>query len=200
MSSGRKSALPFVVGGVAIAGTLAAHFIDYFIFAPDPQHRALLLHATGHGYLGHLIPLTVLGGVLAVAATVWLGSARARGANDERPRIIPTGAVLAAAQVTGFAMLEIGERLVSGAGFERAWPHLFALGILVQIAVAVAGALVLVLLDRGAEKVTAALLRRRVSPRHRGIRLRNSGRAVISRFVEPSITGRGPPFATAPTP
>lgn len=200
MSAGRKSLLPFVLGGVAVVGTLAAHFVDYYIFAPDPQHRAALLHATGHSYLSHLIPLAVLSGVLAAATTIWRASARARDLSDERPRFLPCATVLAAAQVCGFALLEIGERLFSGAGFELAWPQLFAIGILVQIVVAVAGAILFILLDRGAQKV-AALLQRNVSLRRpSSISTNNAGDAIVRRFNETAITSRGPPFALALTP
>jgi hypothetical protein len=200
VGSGRKSVLPFVLGGVAMAGTLAAHFVDYYLFAPDPQHRAALLHATGHGYLAHLVPLAVLWGLLAAATTIWGGSTRARGERDQQPRFVPTATVLALAQVAGFALLEIGERVVSGAGFEHAWPQLFALGIFVQTVVAIAGAIILILLDRGAEKVAALLQRLRASQRCGAIQTRSTGRRLIPRLIETSITGRGPPFAVAHTP
>jgi hypothetical protein len=179
---------------------LAAHFVDYFIFVPDPQHRAALLEATGHSYLAHLAPLAVLWGLLAAATTIWRGSARARGSTHAPMNFRSCAAVLAVAQVSGFVLLEIGERLVSGAGFEHAWPQLFAVGIIVQVAVAVAGAVVLVLLDRGAEIVASAFRQRRNPSRRSTVQTCGTGRVIAGLLAETSISSRGPPIAVALTP
>jgi hypothetical protein len=52
-----------------VAATVSAHALAYLIEVPDPQARAALLSATGHGY-GDWIPLTLA--VLGAAALVGL--------------------------------------------------------------------------------------------------------------------------------
>lgn len=139
---------------VAAAGIVIAHAADYALAFPDPTRRGHALSASGHGYWPAAVALAVVCGAAAVALAV------RRGWRSEGPRVsLPaTAARLAVGQVLLFTVLETVERLAVGAH-----PLLFlssgafALGVVLQVAVAVAAVLLLRGVEVGARRVAAAL-------------------------------------------
>ncbi|HEY5905089.1 MAG TPA: hypothetical protein VIX39_04710, partial [Actinomycetota bacterium] len=117
-----------------------------------------LLHATGHGYLPYATQVALLAGAIGLVA-LFLARFSHR---ESRGSFVFDAAILAAVQSITFVALEVGERLASGASLhDLAQGNLLALGISVQVAMAVVGALVLRATDRFAEEADA---RSRVVP------------------------------------
>lgn len=147
----------------AFVGLIVGHLLSYFIAIPNAARRGVVLAETGHAYLHLAGDIAV---VLAFAAVV-TGALRAvadRGATD-----LPSGLRFAwrlgALQAGAFVAMEVGERLVSGAGLEELFAdHLFGTGIAVQLVIAALGTLLLRWLGRVAVRIAAVLAR---SPRRR---------------------------------
>lgn len=142
--------------GFAAAGLLTGHAISYLLAVPDPHHRDLLLDRTGHAYLpaaGQVAIVLALAGVAVVVARAWAG--RRIGSTD---RLAPLAAMLVGVQVGAFVGQELLERLVAGASFgDLVHDHVLPTGIGVQVAVALAGALLLRWLARTSVRAVAAL-------------------------------------------
>jgi hypothetical protein len=143
----------------AVTGVVAAHAADYALSLPDPARRSHELAATGHGYW----PVAVALAVVASVGTVLLSVRRGL---DLGVAVVParlTVGTLAGAQVALFLVVECVERLGVGVDprpFLRS-PQL-ALGVVLQVAVAVAAVAVLRLVERGARTVAGILRRARV--------------------------------------
>jgi hypothetical protein len=124
--------------GVAAGGVLLGHWLTYQVVAPHALARQALLARTGHAYLGlaNDIGLAV---ALAGLAAVFLSRLTRR---DSAPAsTIRWCARLAAFQVGAFASMELVERLGGGAPL-RGVLHdgLLPLGLMIQVGVALAGA------------------------------------------------------------
>jgi hypothetical protein len=154
------------LAGVAGAGVMVGHWLAYTAALPSGHLRAEVLAETGHGYW----PLAVKAGLtVAIAAVAALVLRLAAGAPDEgRGRFglfRSLAARLAAAQVLAFTVLEVSERLAVHAPLANLWQHhLFVLGLAIQLAVALAGALLLVALTRAVVRILEALLSIRARP------------------------------------
>jgi hypothetical protein len=145
---------PFLLGLVAFASVLVSHYVAYYLAAPDPHYRDALLHSSGHRYFVYLAGGLL--GLLSAAASIWLRSdvqgkeTRRAGFRFAFPRLL----IL---QVGGFLALEITERLAFGDGISHLLSDIpIAIGLALQIVVAIAGALSLSLVAR----VVGRLLRR----------------------------------------
>jgi hypothetical protein len=143
---------------VAAAGIVIAHAADYALAYPDPVRRGHELAATGHGYW----PVAVVAAVVCGGVGLALAARRGwRGEHSATPLVV-TATQLAAGQVALFAVVESVERLAVGAhpfAFLASVP--FAIGVVLQVAVAVAAAVVLRSVEEGAHRVAAAVRRRR---------------------------------------
>jgi hypothetical protein len=138
--------------GVAGAGLILGHWLAYAIDTPHAHAREELLRATGHGYLPYA---TQVGLLAATIGLVGLFVARL-GRRGARASFVGNVARLAAAQSAAFITMEIGERLLSDAPLhDLAHGPLLAIGLGVQIMLAVAGAAVLRLTTRAAEVATS---------------------------------------------
>jgi hypothetical protein len=177
----------------AFVGLIAGHLLSYLIAIPDAARRDAVLAETGHAYL-HLAGDVAV--VLAFAAVVTIGlrAVAERGAAE-----LPSGLRLAwrlgALQAGAFVAMEVGERLVSGAGLGELFAdHLFGIGIVVQLVIASFGTLLLRWLGRVAVRIAAVLAR---SPRGRPagtIWFRpGSARAPRPAFAG-SVSARAPPL------
>ena len=176
----------------AIAGLVAGHAIAYRFAVPDPSHRDLVLARTGHGYLPTLTELAVVL-VLAAGASV-VGRALRRDA--EQPTSVASVAVrLAALQVVAFIGQEVTERLVAHVPIaELVHDHVLAIGALSQIVVAIAGALLLRLLVRGANAAAEIAAARTVRPRVSVVGVLAAPEHLLPRrIVAASLSVRGPP-------
>src|SRR5688572_6825224 len=138
--------------GVAGSGLLLGHWLAYALRTPDPSARAELLHTTGHSYLPYATQVALLAGVIGL-----IGLFLARLNSRERSGSFSGDLIrLAAAQSGAFLAMEVGERLLTGASLhDLTHGPLLAIGLGVQVVVAVAGALVLRLTERAAAAVEA---------------------------------------------
>jgi len=177
---------------MAAAGIVVAHAADYALAFPDPARRAKVLSATGHGYWPAAVAVAVVCGAIGLAL-----SAR-RGWRGDGPRAsLPLNVGrLALGQVALFAVLETVERLAVGghpASFLAG--SQFALGVVLQVAVALVAVVVLRGVERGANRLASAL-------RRPWRRARDGGRswtppaddAAVVRWWGTSGDARGPPL------
>ena len=175
---------------VAVAGIVVAHAADYALALPDPARRASVLSATGHGYWPYAVVVALVCGAAALAL------AAHRGWHGEAPRVSlqRTAARLAAGQVILFSVIETVERLaVGGHPADFLASAQFALGLVLQIGVALVAAVLLRGVERGARRL-ASFIRR---PRRGAIaRLTWTTAAddVASRWWGIAGDARGPPL------
>src|SRR6185312_850992 len=98
----------------AFVGLIVGHLLSYLIAIPDAARRDAVLAESGHAYL-HLAGDIAVVLAFAAVVTVALRAASGRGAAE-----LPSGLRLAwrlgALQAGAFVAIEVGERLVSGAG------------------------------------------------------------------------------------
>jgi len=188
---GRTEGLP--VFASAVLGLVAGHAIAYLIAIPDAHRRAAVLQNTGHAYLPILVEIGLILAVAGAASIVMraLGS-RAR---LHEGSVAETAVALGALQVGAFVVLEVVERLVTHMPLhELVSDHLLAVGVLVQLGVAVVGALVLRAMARTAARLASVF----AAPRT----LRPAGLIPlpVARMLGPSpmligaVGVRGPPL------
>lgn len=182
--------LPF---GLTGAGLLGGHTLAYLAAVPVAGDRAELLHRTGHGYLPRALLVAAVVAVMAAGAAALRGYARGALGAGVAPGYRATAARIAALQLIGFALLETGERLAAGAPLGDLPGPLFVAGLLVQILVAAAVAVILVLVDRAGEVVGRTF---RLRPeRTAGVANRPTGSRSLGPRRRPGrpISPRGPP-------
>ncbi len=149
------------LAGAAVAGAAVGHSVAYLIVAPEGRTRAALLAGTGHGYWSTAVAAEIVLGLLAVISTVVRHFGRGLRREERPARDTPwprlaTRIVLL--QVTIFAVEEVIERAASGHALtDLVSDRLMSIGVLVQVAVAVVVATLLVWLGRAAEAVGRAL-------------------------------------------
>jgi len=144
---------------VAGAGIVIAHGANYALAFPDPARRARELSATGHWYWPVAVAIALVCGAVGLALAI------RRGWQSDGPAttLRITAARLAIGQVLLFTVLETVERLaVGGHPLPFLFSAAFALGVLLQVAVAIAAAVVLRRVEDGARRLASA--RRRVRP------------------------------------
>lgn len=174
---------------VAAAGIVVAHAADYALTFPDPARRDRVLSATGHGYW----PVAV--GIAAVCGVIGLGLAARRGwrgavAGASLPL---TGVQLAAGQVALFGVIETVERLAVGAHpLAFLGSAQFALGVILQVAVAVCAAVLLRGVERGAKNLASRIRRPRRAATERHAWALSTDDAV-TRWWGIAGDARGPP-------
>jgi hypothetical protein len=145
----RRDPRRWAVAAVGLGGVVVGHVLAYALAFPSPLARARHLATTGHGGFGGLATLAATVAFVALAA-IGAGALRRR----EPVAFGHASRTLIAVQVSAFVLLELIERhLHVGATF--ADPAV-AIGILAQVAVALALALLL----RGVSRVAIAVARR----------------------------------------
>jgi hypothetical protein len=175
---------------VAAAGIVVAHAADYALAFPDPARRARVLSATGHGYW----PLAVV--VALVCGAAGLATAARRGWRGDAPlaSLPRTAARLATGQVVLFGVLETVERLAVG-GHPAAFltSAQFAVGVILQIAVALVATVLLRGVERGAHRLAGSIRRPRRSATARHAWMPATDH-VIARWWGTAGDARGPPL------
>ena len=154
--------LRLLLGGTAALGVILAHCAAFLIVEPDSHLRHQLLSKTGHTY-GTGFGLAVF--VAGLASLVWnsIHASRMRSTAEVFRAVAPKLALL---QVAGFVLLEVAERLLTSGSFGLAGlvaEPVFVIGVVAQVVVSIAGAVVLALLSRAAAAIAAAI--RRSTPR-----------------------------------
>jgi hypothetical protein len=185
------------LGGLAAAGVMVAHVLAFWLAVPNPVRREHLLEETGHGAWPMLVALAL--GALVASLAGFAGS------RLKEERLAPTAVLvrgtvtrLIALQVAGFIVLEAFERLAVGHGLaELLSEPVMAIGLVAQVVVALAGAILLALFARLVDRL-ALLLR----PILRAPRVLLPGDALgfsvpRSRFVAGAAIPRGPPGSPA---
>ena len=188
----RRTIRRLPLAGAGVAGAAVGHSIAYLIVAPEGRARATLLAGTGHGYLSTMAAAEVVLGVLALLT--FAGRRFHRGLRSERrpPGEEPwawLAARLALLQVAIFGVQEVVERAVGGHPIgDLLSDRLLSIGVLVQVAVAVGVATLLVVLGRAAEAVGRALGRQSLP---RPLRLQVPRPPVAARPVSRPRGARG---------
>jgi hypothetical protein len=139
--------------GVAAGGVLLGHWVTYTLTGLSGHGASGSMAHTGHGYLSlaNDFALTL---ALAGVALVFLG--RLTRVDDDAPGWRVTALRLAVFQIAAFGSMETLERLTAGAAMHDLL-GLIPLGVVVQGALAVIGALLIAWLLRAAASVEAAL-------------------------------------------
>jgi hypothetical protein len=144
------------LGGLAALGILLSHIVAFWIEAPELHDRARLLDETGHSYWGVTSPLAM---ALFVAAVAPLAIRRSKGrASGESPRdlAVRSAPKLVALQALGFVALEMVERASSGdSALVVLHEHTLVWGLLVQVVMALLGALFIYLLSIVVDRILA---------------------------------------------
>jgi hypothetical protein len=147
---------PFVwIAALALSGVVAGHAVAYCLAVPGASQRSALLAQSGHSYWNIAVTVAVLAelaGVLAVA-TRHFRAGRA-GTSSLRMSFPQLARRMATMQVGAFGVLEVAERARSGVPIgEMFHNHLFPIGVVIQLLVACAGALLLSWLARAAAAI-----------------------------------------------
>jgi hypothetical protein len=138
--------------GVAGSGLVLGHWLAYALGEPQAHARDELLRATGHGYLPYATQVAVLAAALGLAA-LFLIRLAGRGGRGSFPR---DAAVLASVQCGAFLAMEAGERLLAGASLhDLTHGPLLAIGLGMQLAVALTAAAIVRLTERAADAADA---------------------------------------------
>jgi hypothetical protein len=147
------------LGGLAAAGVVLSHSLSFLFVEPDPHARQRLLDATGHRYFTWVTAVAI--GIL-VAGLAGGTIKRLGGGVEEavyRRTFVGSAAPLVLIQVVAFIALESVERLVvDGSPLGPLTDPVMAMGCVVQIVVAVVGALLLVALAHGVDCIAARFL------------------------------------------
>jgi hypothetical protein len=139
---------------LSIAGAVCGHTLAYALSFPDRMSRQSVLRVTGHAYWHGAIAAAGVG-------AVWFAlshGARHISAGRSRRRLThgaaPTMVALTSLQVSVFIGMEITERLASGVSVATVLDHhILAIGLAVQIVVAVGLTLGIFALGRAAHAI-----------------------------------------------
>jgi hypothetical protein len=165
MAERRERTAITLVPVAALAGAVAGHWLTYAATFSNAASRRAILAQTGHGYWSFAVEIAIACGALAAANTIVRHIAR--GLRHERPigpyeRFGLLASRLATLQATVFVVQEALERVHAGApvsGLAR--DGFVAVGIMMQVLVAVISAVILAWLGRTAEALARACARPR---------------------------------------
>lgn len=136
--------------GVAGAGLMLGHRLAYALDAPHAHERDEILRATGHAYLPYATRVALLAGAIGLVA-LFLARLTRREPGTAFGR---DWARLAAVQTTAFVIMEVAERLLSGATLaDLAHGPLLPIGVGAQLVLALIGATILRSTVRAADAV-----------------------------------------------
>lgn len=165
----------------AVLGLLGGHHATYLAIYRDPALIEQMLDVTGHGWLS-IAPLLALSALLTALVLGVRGSAPVR---SFRWRFL----ALAAIQVVTFTLVEVGERQVVGGDLLAAMADGGWLVLGVGAAIQVGVAFLLAAASRVAERLAAALARRRTRAPRREVRSTPRPRTI--RVPRSVVAGRG---------
>lgn len=144
--------------GIACAGIALSHEFGYQVDNPGLAQRVHVLQETGHAYLPVFVTLALLAFVLGIVG--FLAHRVVARTSDREPRgaFFHTAVRLFGLQAAGFLLLEVGERYLSGGGVGLSDSPVIP-ALIVHLALALVGALLLKLLARAVDAVMDALVR-----------------------------------------
>jgi hypothetical protein len=192
----RRVAHRLPLTGVAVAGAVVGHMVAYVLAVPSPTVRVALLGATGHAYWTAAIAAASVLGLASLAATLRRRFRAGLLASRPQPsdRLGRVAGQLAGFQLAIYLVQETLERLEAGIPAHALLDgRLLVTGVVVQTAIALALAVLLVAAGRVAEAAGRAL-----RPRPR--RVEPAGRPVVdlvvawpSRLLAAGRGSRAPP-------
>ena len=150
--------LPLLTG--AAVGVFVGHTIAYLVVFPSAAERAREIADSGHGYWPDAIRLLVqfvAFSMATLAVRTLRERARASGELTDPPGELFRWLMirLGALQAAGFIVMEVTERLVAGDPIRASLtPRLLLVGIGVQLLVAAAISLILIVISRVVEHLT----------------------------------------------
>jgi hypothetical protein len=154
------------VAGIGAGGVVLGHWLAYRVAIPEPVLRDEILASTGHAYWLVAVKAAVVLGLAGVGSVLVARlSGELRGYAPVRHSFGRLGLELAAIQAPAFTAMELVERLASHAPLAGMFLHgVFLIGLLCQLAVAAAGAVILRWLERAADGMGTAVARWRRPP------------------------------------
>jgi hypothetical protein len=188
-SEGRDDAkrrLP--VAAVAVAGVVVGHVITYALLVPRPSDRAAVLRDTGHAYFPVALQAALLLGAVSLGSW-FLRAVTGRDRSPVRPSTL--FGRLARLQVTGFAAMEVVERVASGTPLIELVRDHVVVGLAVQLLLAWLAARLLAALTRTADRISRAATPWR--PARAFVQLAPLRRRVRGRLVRGAPAARAPP-------
>jgi hypothetical protein len=156
----RRVAHRLPLTGVAVAGAVVGHMVAYVLAVPSPTVRVALLGATGHAYWTAAIAAAVVLGLasLATALRRRFRAGRLAGRPEPGERLGIVAGQLAGFQIAIYLVQETLERLEAGIPAHALLDgRLLVTGVIIQMAIALALAVLLTLAGRAAEAVGRAL-------------------------------------------
>jgi hypothetical protein len=153
----RRSLRAVVLFATAAAGLVGGHLLGYSFAEPDARARDALLARTGHSYLSKALIVAAAAAIVAGIGASVLGFVRARRRGEGPLRFGSVALPLVALQVTGFLLLEAGERLLAGVPGADLLSPVILVGLPLQALVAALGALALLAVARTAAAVARVL-------------------------------------------
>jgi hypothetical protein len=192
----RRLAQRLPLTGLAVAGAVVGHMVAYVLAVPQPTVRVALLGATGHAYWTAAIAAATVLGLASLATTLGrrfrAGLVSAPPPPDEHPGRL--AGQLAGFQVAIYLVQEAVERLEAGIPV-HALPvsRLLVIGVIVQTAIALALAVMLVAAGRVAEAAGRALRRPPRQPEPAGRPVAGLVAAWPSRLLAAGLGSRAPP-------
>jgi hypothetical protein len=203
MAPRRPSLRTTVLVVAGVAGVVLAHGLDYLLVIRSPVQRAAELAETGHAWWSSGVAAALGAACLALSmataqgatGAVFRHAARSGAASARRDF-----AWTAAWQTGVFAALEVLERLGAHVSpLQLLHGPLFAVGVLLQVAVAAVVVILVRTVERGAATAaTTALARRRSAPRARRPVVARAPLAVVAANGRwGRHEARGPPVTVA---
>jgi hypothetical protein len=180
------------IGASSFAAVVVAHVLDYWLLVPSPVKRLAMLMGTGHSYASRAPVWAIGSAIIGVASVIVLGWSRGRSAADPMPPR-RTAFVLTAVQMSGFLAVETIERLRAQTGYASFFGAALALGLAVQVVVALGTVATLWLLRRGAEAVALRFGRRRRTRAVATPAFASIPSALRGRTPNTSYSSRAPP-------
>jgi hypothetical protein len=156
----RRVAHRLPLTGVAVAGAVVGHMVAYVLAVPSPTVRVALLGATGHAYWTAAIAAASVLGLASLAATLRRRFRAGLLASRPQPsdRLGRVAGQLAGFQLAIYLVQETLERLEAGIPAHALLDgRLLVTGVIIQMAIALALAVLLTLAGRAAEAVGRAL-------------------------------------------
>jgi hypothetical protein len=153
----RTSVRGLGVAGLAGVGVLLAHWLAYLAAVPNAALRNAVLVHTGHAYWAVAVKGASAFGFVAVMAMLGRLVGRSLPGTEPGLRFVQLAVRLTVLQVLVFTVMEIAERVAAHVPVTTDLGATFALGVGLQILIALAGALLLVWLGRVASRLVRAI-------------------------------------------
>jgi hypothetical protein len=145
---------------VAAFGLILGHSLTYYWLEPERASHIEMLEHTGHGYLDSVVSVAGPLAFMSLLFLILLGAHRGR--HDVPPSLAGCVSLMATVQVVGFGLQEVMERMITGGSLSDL-PTVLTVGLLVQLAVAAIGALLVFGLHRAGQLISRLIKRKTIA-------------------------------------